>query len=92
MVGFLPEKATYSQKNAAMIPRRPGPSATGSFNHPGGVSQTKDRIAMTMRSYCHVARSNVQKSACQIMRNGRVRTSESVMLRALGCLFEVHAK
>ena len=69
----------YWEKKLAMIPIRPGPLAIGSFSHVGGVSQTKAKIAITMRSYCHVARSNVQKSACQIMRNGRVKISKNVM-------------
>ena len=38
----------------------PGSAAVGSPSHAGGVSQTNARIATTIRSYCHVARSYVQ--------------------------------
>ena len=55
------------------MPTSPGPVAVGSPIHSGGVSQTNASMAITIRSYCHVARSKVQNRACQTARAGNVR-------------------
>jgi hypothetical protein len=43
--------------NVSSHPIGPVPDAVGSPSQEGGVSHTKARMAMTIRSYCHVARS-----------------------------------
>ena len=48
----------------------------------GGVSQTKDNIAITIKSYCQVARSKVQKRACHTTRNGSKEKPGAVALRS----------
>ena len=51
----------------------------GSDSQSGGVNQTNARMAITMRSYCHVVRSNVQKSVFKTTTTGNILSCLKVM-------------